>query len=85
MKLRDVCEHVCIFVCFVFVLFVNVCHEWAGKLEDVEFLLVLSRIVMSGLRFVIKISGGMVPPPAASCPGISLCTENFCVSRLFTT
>ena len=37
MKLRDVCEHVCIFVCFVFVLFVNVCHEWAGKLKDVEF------------------------------------------------
>ena len=37
MKLRDVCEHMCIFVCFVFVLFVNVCHEWAGKLEDVEF------------------------------------------------
>ena len=26
-----------IFVCFVFVLFVNVCHEWAGKLKDVEF------------------------------------------------
>ena len=37
MKLRDVCEHMCIFVCFVFVLFVNVCHEWAGKLEYVEF------------------------------------------------
>ena len=37
MKLRDVCEHVCIFVCFVFVLFVNVCHEWAGKLKDVKF------------------------------------------------
>ena len=27
----------CIFVCFVFVLFVNVCHEWAGKLKDVKF------------------------------------------------
>ena len=47
-----------------------------------NFLLVLSRIVMSGLRFVISISGGMVPPPAASCPGISLCTENFCVSSM---
>ena len=26
-----------IFVCFVFVLFVNVCHEWASELIDVEF------------------------------------------------
>ena len=38
MQMRDVCEEMSIFVCFVFVLFVNVCEQWACELEDVELL-----------------------------------------------
>ena len=42
----------------------------------------LSRMTISGFRLVTQISGGIVPPPAASSPGKSLNTENFVVSRL---
>ena len=38
MQMRDVCEEMSIFVCFVVVLFVNVCEQWACELEDVELL-----------------------------------------------
>jgi len=37
-QMRDVCEEMSIFVCFVVVLFVNVCEQWACELEDVELL-----------------------------------------------
>ena len=36
--MRDVCKEMSILVCFVVVLFVNVCEQWACELEDVELL-----------------------------------------------
>ena len=38
MQMRDVCKEMSILVCFVVVLFVNVCEQWACELEDVELL-----------------------------------------------
>lgn len=50
-----------------------------------NFSLLLSQMVMSGLSAVIVSSGGTVPPPpGASCPGMSLCMVNLLVSRLCT-
>ena len=42
-------------------------------------------MVMSGFRFVTHTSGRKVPPPATSCPAMSLCIVYFVVSKLFTT
>ena len=55
----------------------------SSKMSNLLF--VLSQMVISGLRLVTQTSGGTVPPPAVSCPSISLCTVNFVVSKLFTT
>ena len=38
MQVRDISEQMSVFVCFVFVLFVNVCQQWACELEDVKLL-----------------------------------------------
>ena len=38
MQMRDVCKEMSILVCFVVVLFVNVCQQEAGELEDLESL-----------------------------------------------
>ena len=38
MQVRDISEQMSVFVCFVFVLFVNVFQQWACELEDVELL-----------------------------------------------
>ena len=35
-QMRDVCKEMSILVCFVVVLFVNVCQQEAGELEDLE-------------------------------------------------
>ena len=37
----DICEQVGIFVCLVVVLFVNVCHQWACELKNVELVVCL--------------------------------------------
>ena len=36
MQVRDISEQMRVFVCFVIMLFVNVCHEWACELKNVE-------------------------------------------------
>ena len=61
---EEMCMYTCILVCFVLMLFVNVCHHWTCELKMWNFSLVLSYIVMSGLRFVMQTPGGIVPPPA---------------------
>ena len=38
MQVGDICEKMCILVCFVLMLFVNVCHQWTCELKNVEFL-----------------------------------------------
>ena len=38
MQVRDISEQMSVFVCFVFVLFVDVCQQWACELEDVKLL-----------------------------------------------
>ena len=50
-----------------------------------NLLCVLSHMVISGFKFVTHTSGGTVPPPAASCPMMSLWTVYFVVSKLLTT
>ena len=48
-----------------------------------NLLLILSQMVMLGLRLVTVTSGGTVPPPGASCPSMSLNIVNFDVSNLY--
>ena len=47
-----------------------------------KVLFALFQIVISGFNTVINSSGGIVPPPAASYPGISLLIVYFVVSKL---
>ena len=52
MQVRDISEQMSVFVCFVFVLFVNVCQQWACELEDVKLLVGLVQDGDVGLEVV---------------------------------
>ena len=68
MQVRDISEQMSVFVCFVFVLFVNVCQQWACELEDVKLLVGLVQDGDVGLEVGDEDLGGdgaapRRPPP----------------------
>ena len=62
----DVCEKMSIFVCFVFVLFVNICHQWACEFKDVKLFVGLVQDGDVGLQVCDEDLGRDGAPPAAS-------------------
>ena len=64
MQVRDISEQMSVFVCFVFVLFVNVCQQWACELEDVKLLVGLVQDGDVGLEVGDEdLGGGWCRPP----------------------